>query len=76
MNRGHQAVGQFPGTGGGHVSLVLKACGRKKWSTSMVYLAVVRRSRRLEVIRQSVTSDIVVSWVPVDEEEHCGLVES
>ena len=41
----------------------------------MVYLAAVRR-RRLEVIRQSVTSDIVASWVLGDEEEHGGLMDS
>ena len=42
----------------------------------MVYLAVVRRIRRLEVVRQCVTADIVASWVPGDDEEHGGLVES
>ena len=53
-----------------------KACGRKKGSISMVYLAVVRRIRRLEVVRQCVTIDIVASWVPGDDEEHGGLVGS
>ena len=42
----------------------------------MVYLAVARRIGRLEVVRQCGTADIVASWVPEDDEEHGGLVES
>ena len=42
----------------------------------MVYLAVVRRISRLEVVRQWGTADIVASWVPEDEGEHVGLMES
>ena len=39
----------------------------------MVYLAVARRIGRLEVVRRCGTADIVVSWVPEDDEEHGGL---
>ena len=41
-----------------------------------MYLAVVRRIRRLEVVRQCVTADMVASWVPEDDDDHGGLVES
>ena len=46
-------VGQFPGTGGGHVGLVLQSMWEKKRVDIDGVLAVVKRSRRLEVVRQS-----------------------
>ena len=48
-------AGRFPGT------RATKHVGEKKGSISMVYLAVLRRSRRLEVVRQSIAADIVAS---------------
>ena len=69
-------AGWFLGTGGGHVGLVLQSMWEKKGSTSMVYLVVARRTNRLEVVRQCGTTDKVESWVPEDDEEHGGLVES
>ena len=61
--------------GGSHVDLMLQSMWeKKKWSISMVCLAVARRVSRLEVVRQCGTADIVASWVPEDDEEHGGLV--
>ena len=49
---------------------------KKKGLTSVVYLTVVRRVSRPEVVRRWGTADMVASWFLEDEGEHVRLMES